>query len=122
MKHYACACGAVLGIEDGKMCDRCFVMQHAAKPRPDLINADQLRAWLVDPTVEEFFDAVKKEIVFQRASWGHLDNSKDAPAWFWLLGRLLTKALVSDSLGKRRHHLVTAAACLFLWLEGSDKI
>ena len=117
MKNYECECGAPLDIDDGVLCVACFVSQHAKPPKPDLNNFEQLKAWLMDPKVSDFFEAVQKEIAFQKASWVELDEVKTPAHWFWLVAHLTSKALNAKDKLKADHHKVTACACLYLWLE-----
>jgi hypothetical protein len=118
MSLYKCECGTPLDIEDGLLCSKCWVHLHGQKPTKQEPSYENLLHWLNDPTVEEFFESVKKEIVFQRQAWGHLDREKRPSHWFWLIAKLASKALEDGS--KRRHHIVTSAACLYLWLKSEE--
>ena len=117
IKNYRCRCGACLDIDDGVLCRTCFVNEHAKKPTPKEANAEQLRAWISDPAISTFFESVQKEIAYQRLCWEELDKTKNGAHWFWLTAHLTSKAFNAPTLEKRKHHIVTAAANLFLWLE-----
>lgn len=71
------------------------------------------------PTIDDFFRGVRIEAAHQVEKWGkEHDASKDAPAWFWVIGYVAGKALRAGIVGDRSkllHHIVTTAAVCFNW-------
>lgn len=79
----------------------------------------KLRTLLDTPETEEFDKAVPLEAAHQVKRWGTEHDSGKAPEdWFWLLGYLAGKALLSlkaGDLDKAKHHCISSAAALRNW-------
>jgi hypothetical protein len=71
------------------------------------------------PEVDDFVRGAVSEADHQRARWGaDHDGGKTPGDWFWLVGYLAQKALMSAIAGnveKAKHHCITTAAALALW-------
>jgi hypothetical protein len=81
----------------------------------------ELEALLNRPEIEDFIKGVQTEAAHQKVRWGQgHDLTKEAEDWFWTLGYLAGKALLSfraGDLDKAKHHLITTAALTANWFE-----
>ena len=69
------------------------------------------------PLTAEFHKSVDNEAAYQKERWGKDHDDRKTPEdWFWVLGFLAGKAL-NDVQGKRKHHIIAAAALLKNWYE-----
>lgn len=79
----------------------------------------ELEAMINTPELHDFSKGVVLEAVHQRARWGTDHDSGKAPAdWFWLIGFLAQKAMMSHLAGdadKALHHTITTAAAMANW-------
>jgi predicted nuclease with TOPRIM domain len=79
----------------------------------------ELRATIDLPDTKDFMDAVVKEAAFQRTHWGsEHDSGKEAADWLWLIGHLVSKAMMAAVRGdaeKAVHHTISSAAVLANW-------
>jgi hypothetical protein len=79
------------------------------------------------PHTDDFMEAVPLEAAFQIDHWGtgH-DDGKTPLDWFWLIGYLSQKIVVSLNNGdeeKAKHHCISTAATLLNWyrkITGDD--
>src|SRR3954465_5975823 len=92
-----------------------------------LAEIDRLKAMLNTPELVDFAQAVVLEAVHQRQRFGaEHDAGKTAADWFWLIGYLAQKAMMSAIAGdqdKALHHAITTASALANWhaqLLGAD--
>lgn len=80
---------------------------------------DRLNGLINTPHTHDFIDAVRLEMPHQRERWGAEHDSGKTPAdWFWLIGFLAGKALMSltgGNIEKAKHHVITTAAALGNW-------
>lgn len=84
-----------------------------------LIELERLRALLNTPELHDFAKGVALEAAHQREKWGSSHDGGKAPAdWFWLIGYLAQKAMMSQIGGetnKALHHTITTAAAMANW-------
>lgn len=85
----------------------------------DQAELTRLRALVNNPELHDFSKGVVLEAAHQRERWGpNHDSGKSAPGWFWLIGYLAQKAMVSQGAGdtaKALHHTITTAAACANW-------
>ena len=79
----------------------------------------ELEALINTPELHDYSKGVVLEAVHQRARWGTDHDGGKAPAdWFWLIGYLAQKAMMSQIAGdtdKALHHTVTTGAAMANW-------
>jgi hypothetical protein len=87
--------------------------------RTALAELTRLRALIDSPVLHDFARGVVLEAVHQQERWASPhDGGKEPADWFWLLGYLTQKAMMSQLAGdidKALHHTITAAAALANW-------
>lgn len=71
------------------------------------------------PIIDDFWSGVRAEKVHQLRRWGTTHDRNKSPAdWYWLVGYLAGKALMSAMRGdtkKALHHCISSAAVLANW-------
>lgn len=97
------------------MC-RDVINEMEVKQETDSTELKRLRDLLNTPEFHDFAKGVTLEAAHQRERWGtDYDDGKEAADWFWLIGYLAQKAMMSQIAGntdKALHHTIsTAAAC-----------
>lgn len=79
----------------------------------------RLTALLNTPETLDFIKGLQLETAHQRERWATSHDAGKAPAdWFWLIGYLAQKAMMSHlagDTGKALHHTITTAAALANW-------
>jgi hypothetical protein len=79
----------------------------------------ELEAMINSPETADFARGVAIEVAHQAERWGPERDATKAPGdWFWLIGYLAQKAMISHLSGdveKARHHCITTAAALAQW-------
>ena len=128
------------GEGDGEVVDRLAFanFHHIARCSPDNIRAiaeyvtaltaerdaalarvRELEGLINTPETEDFVKAVPLEAAHQIERWGvEHDAGKSALDWFWVVGYLSQKAVVSQQIGdvgKAKHHCITTAALCLNW-------
>jgi hypothetical protein len=84
-------------------------------------------ARLNTPIVDDWIKGVRNEAAHQQERWGASFDAEKSPLdWFWLIGFLAQKVVVSLSAGdtgKAKHHTISTAAVLLNWhraISGDD--
>jgi len=79
----------------------------------------RLDALINTPETENFVEGIRLEAAHQEQRWGAShDDGKGPQDWYWLVGHLAGKALMSFVTGdieKAKHHVITTAAALANW-------
>ena len=101
-----------------KLADDCSRWQQRAMDAE--AELADLKALINTPQTVDYFEAVKLEAAHQQLRWGtKSDTGKIAPDWFWLVGFLLTKAVVAfikdNNNEKGKHHIISSSAVLLNW-------
>lgn len=82
-------------------------------------NADRFQKLINTPETEDFLKGIQLEAAHQEERWGAShDEGKEPTDWYWLIGHLAGKALMSFMRGdteKAKHHVITTAAALANW-------
>jgi hypothetical protein len=82
-------------------------------------EVERLTTLLNTPETLDFIKGLQLETAHQRERWGTSHDAGKAPAdWFWLIGYLAQKAMMSHiegSVDKALHHTITTAAALANW-------
>lgn len=95
-----------------------FVPLDVAQKITDIVN-EARSAFLAEPEINNFVNAVTKESLHQRDRWGaEHDASKSPDEWLWLIAYLATKATQAARYNDREkylHQLITTAAALANW-------
>lgn len=93
--------------------------QRIAELEKDAARAAELEALINSPELHDFSKGVVLEAAHQRERWGtEHDGGKSAADWFWLIGYLAQKAMMSQLAGdtdKALHHAITTAAAMANW-------
>lgn len=79
----------------------------------------RLTALINTPELIDYAKGVQLEAAHQRERWGSDHGTgKLAPDWFWLIGYLAQKAMMSHLAGdteKAQHHCITVGAAMANW-------
>lgn len=99
-----------------------FIKQTKGRP-----PADVLAELLNKPHLKDFARALQLEAHHQVGRWGsEHDEGKTPGDWFWLIGYLAQKAMMSQLAGdkdKALHHCITTASAMANWhaaIAGTD--
>lgn len=89
------------------------------RKQSDIDRIAYLENLINHPHNDDWFKGVQIEAAHQVERWGtEHDEGKNELDWFWLIGYLAQKIVVSLLQGdkeKAKHHTISTAACLLNW-------